>query len=114
MITLHLIIFFVKSLFDVLLQLLMCDRCQRGYHVECLGPFYPTEPEGDDDVWVSKIKVTGIISWTEMECTVMILWCSLIMGMILVLLRTFVHSTDKRLDNLNRSDHQSQPFVDSD
>lgn len=55
MITLHLIIFFVKSLFDVLLQLLMCDRCQRGYHVECLGPFYPTEPEGDDDVWVSKI-----------------------------------------------------------
>ena len=40
-----------------------------------------------------------------MECTVMILWCSLIMGMILVLLRTFVHSTDKRLDNLNRSDH---------
>ena len=55
MITLHLIIFFVKSLFDVLLQLLMCDRCQRGYHVECLGPFYPTEPEGDDDVWVRKI-----------------------------------------------------------
>lgn len=49
-----------------------------------------------------------------MECTVMILWCSLIMGMILVLLRTFVHSTDKRLDNLNRSDHQSQPFVGSD
>ena len=33
----------------------MCDRCQRGYHVECLGPFYPTEPEGEDDVWVSKI-----------------------------------------------------------
>lgn len=31
----------------------MCDRCQRGYHVECLGPYYPTEPEGDDDVWVS-------------------------------------------------------------
>ena len=32
----------------------MCDRCQRGYHVECLGPYYPTEPEGEDDVWVSK------------------------------------------------------------
>ena len=35
------------------LKLLMCDRCQRGYHVECLGPYYPTEPEGEDDVWVS-------------------------------------------------------------
>lgn len=33
-------------------KLLMCDRCQRGYHVECLGPYYPTEPEGEDDVWV--------------------------------------------------------------
>ena len=49
-----------------------------------------------------------------MESTVMILWCSLIMEMILVLLRTFVRSTDKRLDNLNRSRYQSQPFVDSD
>ena len=49
-----------------------------------------------------------------MECTVMILWCSLIMGMILVLLRTFVHSTDKRLDNLNGSHYQGQPFMDSD
>jgi len=35
----------------------MCDRCQRGYHVECLGPHYPTEPEGEDDVWVSKNKI---------------------------------------------------------
>ena len=49
-----------------------------------------------------------------MECTVMILWCSLIMGMKVVLLRTFVHSTDKRLDNHKRSHYQSQPFVDSD
>lgn len=31
----------------------MCDRCQRGYHVECIGPHYPTEPEGEDDVWAS-------------------------------------------------------------
>lgn len=49
-----------------------------------------------------------------MECTVMILWCSLIMGMKVVLLRTFVHSTDKRLDNLNGSHYQIQPFVHSD
>ena len=49
-----------------------------------------------------------------MECTVMILWCSLIMGMKVVLLRTFVRSTDKCLDNLNRSHYQSQPFMDSD
>ena len=35
------------------------------------------------------------------------------MGMKVVLLRTFVHSTDKRLDNLNGSHYQSQPFVDS-
>ena len=36
------------------------------------------------------------------------------MGMKVVLLRTFVCSTDKRLDNLNGSHYQSQPFVDSD
>ena len=36
------------------------------------------------------------------------------MGMKVVLLRTFVRSTDKHLDNLNRSHYQSQPFVDSD
>ena len=47
-----------------------------------------------------------------MECTVMILWCSLIMGMKVVLLLS--HSTDKHLDNLNGSHYQSQPFVDSD
>ena len=44
----------------------MCDRCQRGYHVECLGPYYPTEPEGEDDVWVSKINI-GIVCYNPLN-----------------------------------------------
>lgn len=47
-------------------QLLMCDRCQRGYHVECLGPYYPTEPEGEDDVWVSKVNI-GIVCYNPLN-----------------------------------------------
>lgn len=47
----------------------MCDRCQRGYHVECLGPFYPTEPEGEDDVWVS-----FVISWQHLDDSLVFKW----------------------------------------
>ncbi|EDO30859.1 predicted protein, partial [Nematostella vectensis] len=33
-------------------KLLMCDKCQRGYHVDCLGPSYPVVPEGSEDTWI--------------------------------------------------------------
>ncbi|XP_028401347.1 histone-lysine N-methyltransferase 2A-like [Dendronephthya gigantea] len=33
-------------------KLLMCDKCQKCYHAECLGQNYPTQPQGDDEeVW---------------------------------------------------------------
>ncbi|XP_031566509.1 histone-lysine N-methyltransferase 2A-like [Actinia tenebrosa] len=55
-------------------KLLMCDICQRGYHVECLGPNYPTEPEGEDDIWICgrcvKCKICGTRSaGSEPEAT---------------------------------------------
>lgn len=51
----------------------MCDRCQRGYHVECLGPFYPTEPEGEDDVWVSFVIFVTLMTlcWSSNDNTFM-------------------------------------------